>query len=142
MVSTAEAARGGSPRRFRIVGASAQIPIRNRQALRSEKGQLVEIAALEHDLALAHPKEAAAAQPIRIAPFQNGPVALLEQVLDQTVHLRATEFDLEHPPDRRPADQRVHHHLMIDRVVGIQRGESVDVARVEVGDPDLNQLAG
>ncbi len=46
-----------------------------------EERQLVPLTSLKRDLAIHHVKEAPPAQPQRILPFENGPLAVLEDVL-------------------------------------------------------------
>jgi len=64
-----------------------------RRFMLPQKAQLVPITALGSDSSLDHVKEAAASQAEWITPFENGPFAVLEQVLDNARHL---------PPLRTP----------------------------------------
>src|SRR4051812_37463166 len=85
--------------------------------------ELVPVATLERDAAFDDAEEPAAAQPKRIAPLQDRPLAVLEQVLDDARHRGRRELALEHRADvRPPLDRRPLGHLMVDRVDGVQRG--------------------
>jgi hypothetical protein len=110
-----ESSRVAEPARFDAV-SGAEVVVRHRESLKPEEGQLVEVAALKDDLVVSHLKEAATAQPVRIAPFEDRPLAILEQILDKTRHLRATELGVEHLPDRFAPEQRLHDYLIIGRI--------------------------
>ena len=73
----------------------------------AEEAELVEIAALEHDAAVAYPEEAAAPQSKRITPLQDGPLAVLEDLFHLAHHRRARAFDAEQVHDRLAAVQRI-----------------------------------
>src|SRR5262245_39742819 len=85
-------------------------------ALLPAEGPLVPVAALEDVPVGDHLEEAAAAQALGIAPFEDGPVAVLEQVVFDADHLGVAELALEHGADRRPAHERIPHDLVVDGV--------------------------
>ena len=60
--------------------------------MQPEKGELVPVAALEGDLAVAYMEEPTAAQASRIAPFENGHVAILEDIFHHAYHFGRGEF--------------------------------------------------
>lgn len=59
--------------------------------MESEKSQLVPISALKHDLVVDDLKKSAASQALGIAPFKNGPIPYLENVLRNAHHLGRRE---------------------------------------------------
>lgn len=61
-----------------------------------EEGELIPVPSLKVDFATNDVKEATASQTERIVPFQNGPFAILEQVLDNTGHVCGGELSCEH----------------------------------------------
>src|SRR4051812_44906640 len=82
-------------------------------ALQAEKRQLVPVAALEDDLAADDMKEAAAAQSLRIAPFEDRPLAILEHVLDDAMHLEGREPLREHRLNRFASFDETLRDLMV-----------------------------
>jgi hypothetical protein len=58
-----------------------------RKPLRPEERQLIPVSPLKFNQSADHAKEAATTQSLRIAPLQDGPLAVLEKVLGDTVHL-------------------------------------------------------
>ena len=57
-----------------------------RQALRAQEGELVPVPALEHEPVVADLEEPATAQAERLAPLQDGLLAVFEDLLDDTPH--------------------------------------------------------
>jgi hypothetical protein len=110
----------------------------NGNALKPEKRQLVEIAALENDLAVLHVEEAAATQPGGIPPFQDRPLAILEDVLGNARHFRTAKLRAKHVPDGLAAKQGLHDYLMIRRIHGVERGKTLHIRFIEAGDPLLH----
>ena len=110
--------------------------------MQPKKGELVEVATLKDDLVVADMEEATSAQAIGVAPFKDGPVSILEDVLDQAGHRGSAEFDLEHLPDCRAAMQRLHHHLVVDCIARIERRKPVNVGFVKAANPLLDELSG
>src|SRR5215475_2799834 len=98
---------------------------RARQPLQAQERQLVPVAALERDLPLDDVEKAAAAQAQRVAPLENRPLAVLEQVFHDAHHLCGGESRGEHLADGVPAVDGTFSHLMVDRVVGIEGGQGV-----------------
>lgn len=62
--------------------------VRQRQTVRTQKGQLVPVAALEHNPATDDVEESTASQTERIPPFKDAPLAVLEDVFDLANHSR------------------------------------------------------
>lgn len=61
--------------------------------------ELVPIPALEHDFPVNDMEETAAPQAKWIAPFEDGPLTVLEDVLYDIHHIGLSEFGCKHPPD-------------------------------------------
>lgn len=72
---------------------------RDREVVSPEKRELVPVAPLELNLAIVDLEEPAASKSERVTPFQNRPVAVLEDVLHNAHHFGALELGLEHPSD-------------------------------------------
>jgi hypothetical protein len=85
-------------------------------------------------------EEAATTQAAWITPLKHGPLAILEEVLNQTGHAGPTELDLEQVPDSLTTMQRFHDNLVVDRVGGVERRKAIYVARIEATDPFLDEL--
>jgi hypothetical protein len=49
--------------------------------MQPEEREFVPVATLEHDLTISDVEKAAASKPLRITPLQDGPLAILKQVL-------------------------------------------------------------
>lgn len=99
----------------------------------------VPIAALEGDLAVADLEEAAAAQTLGVAPFEDRPGTVLEQVLDDADHFGMGEVVLEHGADGRATMDRRLHHLVVDGILMIEPGKRGRVAAIERLDPCPHQ---
>lgn len=93
-----------------------------------------------HDLTVDEVKEPAAPQPQRVTPFQDRPLAVFEEVLDETHHAGPGESLGEHPADRLASLDRMLGHLVIDRGVIIAIGERVDVLPVERVHPGIHKF--
>ena len=119
-----------------------KIAPRDCEALQPKEGKLVEVATLEDDPVVEDLEEAAATQAIGVAPFKDGPVSILEDVLDQARHRGPAEFDLEHLPDGRTTTQWLHHDLVVDRIIRIERREPIDIGIIEASNPLLDELPG
>ena len=85
-------------------------------------------------------KKAAAAQPLGVAPFENGPVGRLQQIFNQADHFGPSELDLEHSPNGFAATQGLGDHLMIDRILGVERCQAGDIGTVEAVDPTFHHF--
>src|SRR5688572_26609303 len=81
------------------------------QPLLPEERQLVPVTSLKDDLAIDDVEEAAPAQPERILPFQDGPLAVFEEVLHDTHHRGGRESLLKHRADGVPSMNRSFRHL-------------------------------
>jgi hypothetical protein len=79
-----------------------------------EKGKLVPVAALENDLAADDMKEATSSQTFRIAPLQNRPLPILEDVLDDADHLCSGKSIREHLTNGLAAFDRFLCNLMVE----------------------------
>src|SRR5579883_1276996 len=86
-------------------------------------------------------EESAAAQPLRVRPFQNGPFPVLEKIFRHADHVGRGKAGGEHGPNGLAPLDRSFSHLMIDRVGMVQRGERVSVCAVERFDPGLHNVA-
>lgn len=114
----------------------------HRHPMHPQEAELVPVAALEHDAPIPHMEEAAAAQPQGIPPFEDGPITVLEQVLGNAGHLGGGEAVDEHLPYRFAPGHRLLRDLVVDRVIGIEPCQRVDVAPVEGVDPGFDEFAG
>src|SRR5512133_3444105 len=107
----------------------------NGQSVLPEEAQLVPVAALEGDPSSHDAEEPAPAQAQGIAPLEDGPLAVLEEVLHEAHHLCGGELPREHGADRLPAHDRRFRHLVVHRVRVVHRGHGVGVGAVEGLDP-------
>src|SRR5581483_319437 len=112
----------------------------NRQLVHSEKRQLVPIAALKSNCAVFHLEKSAAAQAQRIAPFQYGPLTVLEDVLHNAVHVRNRKLSREHRADRFTPRNRLLRDLMIYSRFSVQRSQTISIRRTESCYPHFNNF--
>jgi len=105
------------------------------------EGELVPIATLDDDLTLDHTEKAATAETQRIGPFQNRPLAVFEDVLDNASHRGLFELSHEHGPDVITTDDMIGGDLMIDGVVGVEFGQPSDICTVECLNPAFYDLS-
>jgi len=122
--------------------SGAEIPFRYGKALSTKERELIEIPALEDDVIVTNAEESTSAQAVGIAPFEDGPFAVFEEIFHDARHRCATELDLEHASDFGAAVQGFHDHLMIDGVHCVERCEAFDVCGVEPLDPFADELLG
>src|SRR5580692_7804237 len=87
--------------------------------LAAKERELIKVAALKNNLIISDLKKTAASQSIGITPLEYRPLSVLEKVFNNTSHLRAAEFDLEHMANFAAPAQRVGYHLVIDGVDGV-----------------------
>ena len=101
------------------------------KVVRLQERKAIPIPSLKGDLVLFDPKEAASAQPERVSPFEDRPLSILENVLDDTDHFRFGKLTREHLADRRPARDRLPDDLMIDRIPGVKGRYFIRIAPVK-----------
>ncbi len=99
---------------------TSSLAARHRKSSEPKKSELVPVAPLEDDLIVDDVEESAAPEPERVAPFQNGPFAILENLLDDASHVGRSEFCLKHRADILAADNGLLRNLVIGRIVSIQ----------------------
>src|SRR5262245_26676411 len=102
-------------------------PRRKRQVVQTEKRQLVPVPSLELNERISDMEEPTAAKTARISPFENGPFAILEEILHDAHHLGSRELARKHCPDLIPAVDRVLRHLMVDGELRVKSAEPIDV---------------
>ena len=119
-----------------------KVALRDFEALQPKEGKLVKVATLKDDLVVANMEESASAQAIGVTPFKDGPLSILKEVLNQAGHRCPAELDLEHLPNGRAAVQRLHHHLVVDCIVRIERRKPVNVGFIKAANPLLDELSG
>jgi hypothetical protein len=86
-------------------------------------------------------EEATASQAQRIAPLEDGPFTLFEDVLHDANHLGRGETGREHLSDGGSTVDRGLNYLVIDGVFSVEISESVNVGSIECLDPGTNELA-
>lgn len=77
------------------------------------------------------------AQSFWVAPFEDGPLAVLEEVFRDADHLSQLESGGEHIANGLTSGDGAFGDLMVDRVWAIESGERVDVRAIESIDPDF-----
>jgi hypothetical protein len=87
-------------------------------------------------------KEAAAAESVRVATLEDGPVAVFEDGLDKARDVSGRESAREHHADRIAAADGAFRDLMVDGVLLVKAREGFDVRAVERVHPGLHDLAG
>jgi hypothetical protein len=115
---------------------------RDRELVLAKEGQLVPIPALKNDFIVDDVKEAATPKSERVAPFEDGPLAVFKNVLHEATHFGRFERVGEHGQNRLAADNRRIGHLMVDGLVGIERSETNGVGSIEGFDPSSNEFFG
>src|SRR6516165_2501083 len=115
--------------------------LRDRQSVEPKEGQFVPVAALKRDLAVADMEDSAAAQPHRIAPFQDRHVGILKYVLHDANHVGGRKLAGKHRRDRGAAFDRILRNLMVDRILVVEGSNFAGSVRVERVDPASYQFA-
>src|SRR6516165_6134502 len=86
-------------------------------------------------------KEPAAAQPFRVAPFQDGPFSVLEEVLRNADHLGRGKSGREHSSNSFAPFNWALGYLMVDRVCVVEGAQRINVRPIESLDPSLYDIA-
>ena len=107
----------------------------------AEERKLIPVASLKLDLPVYNVEEPAAAKAKRIAPLQNSPLTLFEDVFDQADHIRRGEPRGKHLFDCFSSDNREFSDLMIDSLFRVEASKSIDICTVECLNPGLNKSA-
>src|SRR5262245_8919142 len=128
-----ESARIAAPGRTSLLPALKSAPYGSLegQSVQFQERQLVPISALERDLVGLNLKEAATTQAEGVAPFENRPIAVFEKIFDAAHHRGGRKLSFEHRADGFTAVHRIVRDLMVDRVVRVQRRDSIGIAAVE-----------
>lgn len=105
------------------------------QSLDAKRRKLIEVATLEHDVIVTHLETTAATQSQRVTTFEYRLIIAFEQILAHSIHACPVNFDLEQAQDRGTTMQWRHHHLMLDRVFGVEFGQTLGVAGIEPHQP-------
>src|SRR6266478_8494615 len=85
-------------------------------------------------------EEATPSQTLRIPPFKDRPLAVLEQVLDDADHLGYLEISHELFANSLAALDRLFRNLMIDRVNLVKRGKRIDVCPIKSVHPRPHRI--
>lgn len=110
--------------------------------LLSHERELVPITSLKLNSAVNDVEEATATQAQWIAPFENRPLSILKQVLDDTNHLRPSKLPGKHVANRIDSHDRFTNYLVIRRIGVVQGRECIGVSAAKRVDPRLNDLPG
>lgn len=105
--------------------------IRYRHSLCAQERQLVPIATLKNNPVILDVKEPASPQSKRIPPFENCPVTVFKNILDDAYHFRSGEPVGEHLPDRVSAFDGRLGYLVVQRMLAVERCKGVDIRPVE-----------
>lgn len=114
----------------------------NGQSMPPKKCQAIPVSALEPNSAIDDIEEAAAPKSGRIAPFEDGPFPILEQILDDAFHFGVSELAAKHGPDRTSTSYGFLNDLVIGGIVCVEFGERVGIRAVERIDPSFNDCPG
>src|SRR5579862_1280433 len=76
-------------------------------------------------------KEAASPETLRVAPLEDRPLSILEEVLDDANHFRSREASRKHLADRIAALDGIFRNLMVDGIGGVECGQSFDVGAIK-----------
>ena len=114
---------------------------RKGQSMHPQERESIPIAALKNDFPVLHVKKAAAAQTLGIPPLQNDPFAVFKDVFRNAMHRRGGQLAREHLANRLPAFDGFQSDLMIDRLIGVEFGNALNIAGVEPHYPKLKHFA-
>jgi hypothetical protein len=85
---------------------------------------------LEHDLTVDNVEESAAAHTKRIAPFEDSPLTIFEDVFWNADHISQRERILKHAPDRFAPGHRLFWHLIVRGVLSLKKAASAAISRL------------
>ncbi len=93
------------------------------------------------DLAFDNMEEAASAEAERVFPFKNGPLSVFKDVLDDAHHGGRSKAGSEHLSNRALALNGHLGHLVIHRMLGVERRQTIRIGAIERFNPELNKFA-
>jgi hypothetical protein len=108
--------------------------------MKAEKGELIPIASLKDDAPIDHAEEPTTTEPQRIAPFQDRPLAVFEEILNDASHRGLLELLREHLPDVLPPNDFVSGDLVVHGIVGVELGQRRNVCAVKRLNPAFDNL--
>ena len=106
----------------------------NWQIVLFQEREFVPISPLKYNFPFHYMEKAASAKPKRIFPFQNGPLAIFEDVFNDRGHFNS-KFIPEHFIYGLLAHDRFIADLMIHSVIGIQRRNRLSISVVKCVHP-------
>jgi hypothetical protein len=106
------------------------------------ESELIPVATLELNPSVDNAEETATTETGRIAPLEDRPLTIFEQILDETHHLRASKLGREHGSDRLAPHHGIPNHLVIGRINRIEGRERLRIGTVERIDPCLHNFSG
>jgi hypothetical protein len=106
------------------------------------KRELVPVPALESDLAFVDREEPAAAEPLRISPFEDCGVTGGMKDFWDACQFGLAELPQEHRPNGFATFDRVLNNLVVDCVSAVKQSQSVSITCVEEFDPSLHDFCG
>ena len=105
-----------------------------------EERELVPISALEGNPSVNYVKEPAAAQPLRVAPFQDGQFSVLEKILRDADHSGRGKTGREHRSNSLVPFNLAFGYLMVDRARVVKGAQRINVRSIESFDPSLYDI--
>lgn len=87
-------------------------------------------------------KKTAPSEALWVAPFQDGPLAILKNVLDDADHFDRGESGFEHFANCFSAQNWLFRHLVIRCVLPVKVREKSRVGTVECLNPPFNDFSG
>lgn len=109
----------------------------------TQKTEHVPVSTLKAYLPVDDVKKTAATQAEGITPFENGPFAIFENMLDKADHLRQGKLAEKVGANRLPSLKlRSTSHLVVDGMLGIEIGQLISRGTIEGLDPGGNDLTG
>jgi hypothetical protein len=102
--------------------------------------QLVPVASLKDDLSADDMKKPATSQTKRVAPFENRPFAVFEEVLNDANHFCRAEALTKHPAYGFASFNRAFCYLVVDRLIAVEIRESIDVCSIKSFYPSPHQF--
>jgi hypothetical protein len=107
----------------------------------AQEAELIPVTALKVYLTVDDLEKAASTKPERITPFKNGPLAIREDIFDQTDHRGGGKLTPEHLANRLATDNGRERDLMIDGIFVVEGCQSLNISGIEGLDPVQKNIA-